>query len=169
MDPEALLWVHATLIDTALRVYSRFVRPLDADEEQAYHDEAGQVATMLGVPPDNLPPTVGELRAWMDAMIDDGRVRVTPPARAIARTVLYPWPWVPRVAWDAAHLVSLTTLRPEIRQQYGIGWSPARERGMERLAGLSRRALPLVPSPLRFAPQARDAARRMDQVAGTIR
>jgi uncharacterized protein (DUF2236 family) len=169
MDPEALLWVHATLIDTALRVYSRFVRPLDADEEQAYHDEAGQVAAMLGVPPDDLPPTVGALRAWMDAMIDDGCVRVTPAARAIARTVLYPWPWVPRVAWDAAHLVSLTTLRPEIRQQYGIGWSPARERGMDRLAGFSRRALPLVPSPLRFAPQARDAARRMDQVAGTIR
>ena len=163
MDPEALLWVHATLIDTALRVYSRFVRPLNADEEQAYHDEAGQVATMLGVPPDDLPPTVGELRAWMDAMIDGGRVRVTPAARAIARTVLYPWPWVPRVAWDAAHLVSLTTLRPEIRLQYGIGWSPARERGMDRLAALSRRALPLVPSPLRFAPQARDAARRVAQ------
>jgi uncharacterized protein (DUF2236 family) len=163
-DPEALLWVHATLIDTALRVYSRFVRPLSPAEEQAYHDEAAQVATMLGVPPADLPPTVADLRTWMDGMIDEGRVRVTPAARAIARTVLYPWPWVPRLAWDAAHLVSLTTLRPEIRRQYGIGWSPGRERGMERLAAWSRRAMPLVPSPLRFAPQARAAARRVDQL-----
>jgi len=165
LDPEALLWVHATLIDTALRVFSQFVRPLSAAEEQAYHDEAAQVATLLGVPAADLPPTVGDLRSWMDGMIDDGRVRVTPAARAIARTVLYPSRWLPRVAWDAAHLVSLTTLRSEIRRQYGIGWSPARERGMERLAAFSRHAMPLVPSPLRFAPQARAAARRVDQLA----
>lgn len=168
LDPEALLWVHATLIDTALRVYSRFVRPLSAAEEQAYHDEAGQVATLLGVPSADVPQTVGQLRGWMDGMIDDGRVRVTPAARAIARTVLYPWPWVPRVAWDAAHLVSVTTLRPEIRHQYGIGWSPARERGVDRLAALSRRAMPLMPPLLRFAPQARAAVRRVGQASATV-
>ncbi len=163
LDPEALLWVHATLIDTALRVYTRFVRALSDAEEQAYHDEAAQVATMLGVPAADLPPTIGELRRWMDAMIDDGRVRVTPAARAIARTVLYPWPRIPRTVWDAAHLVSFTTLRPEIRRQYAIGWSPARERGMARLAALSRRMMPFLPAPMRFAPQARAAARRVDQ------
>jgi uncharacterized protein (DUF2236 family) len=112
-----------------------------------------------------VPATVGELRAWMDGQIADGRVRVTPTARAIARTVLYPSPWIPRLAWDAAHLVSLTTLRPEIRRQYGIGWSVERERGMERLASLSRRALPLLPSVLRHAPQARAAERRVAQLA----
>lgn len=169
LDPEALLWVHATLIDTALRVYGRFVRPLTAVEEQAYHDEAATVATMLGVPDGGVPPTIGELRAWMDAMIDDGRVRVTPAARRIARTVLYPWPWVPRLAWDAAHLVSLTTLRPEIRRQYGIGWSDARERGVDRLAAASRRVMPLVPALIRHAPQARAADRRVAQLAGAIR
>jgi uncharacterized protein (DUF2236 family) len=167
LDPEALLWVHATLIDTALRVYSRFVRPLHGDEEQAYHDEAAEVAVRLGVPADIVPATVGELRAWMDGRIADGRVRVTPTARAIARTVLYPSPWIPRLAWEAAHLVSLTTLRPEIRRQYGIGWSVERERGMERLAKLSRRALPLLPSVLRHAPQARAAERRVAQLAET--
>ena len=167
LDPEALLWVHATLIDTALRVYSRFVRPLSRDEEQAYHEEAAEVAMRLGVPAGIVPPTVGELRGWMDGLIADGRVRVTPTARAIARTVLYPSPWIPRLAWDAAHLVSLTTLRPGIRRQYGIGWSVERERGMERLASLSRRALPLLPSVLRHAPQARAAERRVAQLAGT--
>jgi uncharacterized protein (DUF2236 family) len=93
---------------------------------------------------------------------------VTPAARAIARTVLYPWPWVPRVAWDAAHLVSVTTLRQEIRRQYGIGWSPARERGVDRLAALSRRAMPLIPPLVRFAPQARAAARRVGQASATV-
>ena len=133
-DPEALLWVHATLIDTALRVYGRFVAPLTSTDEQAYHDEATRVAVLLGVPEGTVPGTIGELRAWMAAMVDDGRVRVTPAASEIARTVLYPLGWMPRTAWDAVHLVSLATLPPELRRQYGFGWSPARERGVERLA-----------------------------------
>ncbi len=169
LDPEALLWVHATLVDTALRVFNRFVQPLSAAQEQAYHDEAGQVAVALGVPAERLPPTVAELRTWMDGMIADGEVHVTAHALEIARTVLYPWPWVPRVAWDAAHLISLATLRPAIRRQYGIGWSSSRERGMGRLAALSRAILPAMPPVLRHVPQARAAERRVSQATGTTR
>ena len=160
-DPEALLWVHATLIDTALRIYSRFVRPLSPDEERQYLVEAAEVAERLGVLPADLPPDVPELRGWMAGMISSGRVRVTPAARQVAATVLYPGRLVPRVAWDAAHLVSLATLPDPLRRQYGISWSTGRERGVERLAALTRRALPLVPPPLRFVPQARTAERRV--------
>jgi uncharacterized protein (DUF2236 family) len=159
LDPDALLWVHATLVDTAVRVYARFVAPLSAADAQRYHEESAWVAVALGVP--EVPARLDELRAWMDAMIAAGTVRVTPDAREIARTVLYPTPFPPRLAWDAAHLVSIATLRPELRRQYGIPWSAARERGMERIAAASRATLPWVPSPLRHAPQARAAARRV--------
>ena len=74
LDPEALLWVHATLVDTALRVYGRFVRPLTAAQEQGYHEEAGEVAVRLGVVPDSLPPDIAALRKWMDRMIASGQV-----------------------------------------------------------------------------------------------
>ena len=168
MDPEALLWVHATLIDTALRVYSRFVRPLRAEEEQTYHVESARVALLLGVGEADVPPTIGELRAWMAWMIESGPIRVTPGARRIARTVLYPTGFPPRIAWDAAHLVSMATLPESIRRGYGIAWSPARERGMERIAAASRRLLPLVPPLVRHAPQARAAERRVRQT-GSIR
>jgi len=160
LDPEALLWVHATLVDTALRVYSRFVAPLSPDDAQRYHEESARVAASLGVPEDAIPARLEDLRAWMDSMVARGTVRVTPEARVIARTVLYPTRFPPRPVWDTAHLVSIATLRPELRRQYGIGWSPARERGMERIAAMSRAVLPWIPSPLRHAPQARTAARR---------
>jgi len=161
LDPEALLWVHATLVDTALRVYDRFVAPLSADEAQRYHAESARVAVALGVPAETIPARIDELRAWMDAMVASGTVRVTPEARAIARTVLYPTRFPPRLAWDATHLVSIATLRPDLRRQYGIAWSSARERGIERMAAATRAVLPWVPSPLRHAPQARAAARRV--------
>lgn len=170
MDPEALLWVHATLVDTALRVYSRFVRPLRPAEEQAYHEESGRVARLLGVPDGSLPPTVGSLRDWMDGLVASGEVRVTPAARRIARTVLYPMSLPPRIAWDAAHLVSMDTLREPIRRQYGIQWSASRERGMDRIAAATRAFLPLLPSPMREAPQARAADRRIRRaLAGPTR
>jgi uncharacterized protein (DUF2236 family) len=163
-DPEALLWVHATLVDTALRVYTRFVEALTPDQEQAYHAEAAQVATRLGVAIGAIPVTIGELRGWMDEMVRSGRVRVTPAAREIAETVLHPLPLLPRVAWTAAHLVSLDTLREDIRRQYGITWSRARARGMDRLAAASRAVLPALPALVRFAPQARAAERRVLRV-----
>lgn len=164
-DPGALLWVHATLVDTALRVYDRFVRRLSADQEQAYHEESATVARMLGVPDSLLPATLVELRAWMLDRISDGTIRVTPQARRIASTVLYPSPAVPRAGWEAAHLISLSTLPPRLRRDYGIRWSHSRERGVERIAAMTRRALPLLPPVLRHAPQARAADRRVRQGA----
>jgi uncharacterized protein (DUF2236 family) len=169
LDPAALLWVHATLVDTALRVYGRFVAPLSTTDEQAYHEECGRVAVMLGVPDELLPARIGDLREWMAERMADGTIRVTPQARRIAETVLYPIRTVPRVAWDAAHLISLSTLPAVLRRQYDIGWSPRRERGVERIARLSRGSLRRLPSPLRHAPQARAARRRMDQVTGSTR
>lgn len=163
LDPEALLWVHATLVDTALRVYERFVAPLSAAEQQRYHEESARVAAALGVPHATIPATIDELRSWMAGVIATGAVRVTPAARKIARTVLYPTRIPPRLAWDAAHLVSLATLPEPIRRQYGLRWSPARERGVERLASITRRTLPWIPPVIRFAPQARAAERRTRQ------
>ncbi|MEP7081383.1 MAG: oxygenase MpaB family protein [Chloroflexota bacterium] len=161
MDPEALLWVHATLVDTALRVYSRFVSPLTPSDEQAYYVESSRVAQVLGVRPSDLPPTIADVRAWMTEMIASRRVHVTPAARNIARTVLYPTRFPPRLAWDAAHLVSLSALPPALRRQYGIRWSARRERGVEWLARASRVVVPWLPSPVRHAPQARAADRRV--------
>ena len=169
LDPHALLWVHATLVDTALRIYGRFVHPLGEADEQAYHAESARVALLLGVPEDMLPSTIGELRGWMGDCMVDATIRVTPQARRVARTVLYPVPGVPRTIMTAAHLVSLSTLPEGLRRQYGVGWSPARERGVERLARFSRGVLPLLPSVVRDAPQARAAQRRVRQSPGLTR
>ena len=163
-DPALLLWVHATLVDTALRVYGRYVAPLTPEEEQAYHAEARQVAIRMGVPEDGVPATLVELRTEMARMMADGTVRVDATARSLARHVRYPKPFPPRAVWDMAHLISDSVLPEPIRRGYGISWSPARESGMQRAAGISRRLVPLVPPILRRVPHARRAERR---AAGT--
>jgi uncharacterized protein (DUF2236 family) len=161
LDPDLLLWVHATLVDTALRVYERYVAPLPPSVAEAYHDEARRIAIRLGVPADAMPETLGDLRARMEAMLAAGVVRVSPTARMLAPSILYPSPVLPRFVWDAAHLVSLSVMPPSIRAGYGIPWSPARERGMQRAAAVTRRVLPFLPRALRHVPQARTAERRL--------
>ena len=159
-DPQLLLWVHATLIDTALRVYDRYVSPLTDAEAQRYYAESAQIAFRLGVPDELMPASFGELRNWMAGLITSGEVAVSPTARALAPSVLYPTRFPPRIAWDAAHLVSMSVMPSSLRDQYRLTWSPARERAMRRVSGVVRRVLPLVPAPLRFVPQYRSAVRR---------
>ncbi|HSM38655.1 MAG TPA: oxygenase MpaB family protein, partial [Candidatus Limnocylindrales bacterium] len=159
--PDLLLWVHATLVDTALRIYDRYVARLTADEAQAYYAESRLVAVRLGVPDGDVPATLDQLRDWMAEMTASGAVSVTPTARSLAPSVLYPSRALPRFAWDAAHLISYSVLPPSIRRGYRIGWSPARERAMDRVASVSRRLLPLLPATLREMPHARSAERRL--------
>src|SRR5881392_748435 len=39
LDPELLMWVHATLVHTSLVVYQRYVRGLTIAEQQRYYEE----------------------------------------------------------------------------------------------------------------------------------
>jgi uncharacterized protein (DUF2236 family) len=165
-DPDLLLWVHATLVDTALRVYDRYVAPLKPRLAEAYHREARDVAIRLGVPPAAVPQELTELRWHMARLVAEGVVGVSPTALRLAPSVLYPTPLAPRIVWDAAHLVSLSVLEPSIRDGYGIAWSQRRERGMRHAARASRRLLPLVPRILRQVPQARSAEARVRASAG---
>jgi uncharacterized protein (DUF2236 family) len=160
-DPQLLLWVHATLIDTALRIYERFVAPLSPADAEAYHREGREIAVRLGVPPSDAPTTLVDLRGWMAERIMAGDVQVTPTARQLGQFVLYPTRLPPRWMWDAAHLPSVSVLPPSIRTAYGITWNAERERAVERLAAVSRKALPMLPPALRYVPSARTAERRL--------
>jgi uncharacterized protein (DUF2236 family) len=159
-DPRLLFWVQATLVDTALRIHDAYVSPLTDAEAQAYHAESREIAARLGIPEELMPLTLTELRAEMASMIASGEVRVSPTARSLAPSVMYPTAFPPRFVWDAAHLVSMSVMPAALRRQYGIPWSAARERGLRRAASVSRALLPLVPAPLRFVPQYRSASRR---------
>jgi uncharacterized protein (DUF2236 family) len=160
-DPALLLWVHATLVDTAIRVYDRYVTRLTPGEQQAYHAESRQIAIRLGVPGEVVPETLVELRAEMLRLMAGGTVAVSDTARSLAPSVLHPVRFPPAPAWDLAHLISLSMMPAAIRRGYGIPWSSRREHGLERLGRLSRRLWPLAPRRLRRVPQALTAERRV--------
>jgi uncharacterized protein (DUF2236 family) len=159
LDPGLRLWVHATLIDTSLRVYPRFVRPLSRAEEAAYYQDSREIARLVGIPESVVPPTLDDFRAYVARTLA-GDVAVGPTARALARHIFHP-PGAAGLASVGALLEPITAglLPPEVRRQYGYAWSPARERVLAAFAASVRGALPAVPPLLRIVPAARAAER----------
>jgi uncharacterized protein (DUF2236 family) len=160
LDPVLLLWVHATLVDTAVRIHDRFVEPLSEAEMNAYHREAATVAFRLGVPESLVPETLADLRAWMDSLITSREVQVGATARELAPAILYPARFPPRFLWDAAHLASISVLPATLRRQYGIPWNRRRARAVERVAAVTRQIAPWIPPALRHVPASRTAEAR---------
>jgi uncharacterized protein (DUF2236 family) len=161
-DPELLLWVWATLVETSLLVYTRYVRALTAAERDRYVVEQARFGRAVGIPAGRFPADHAALTAHVDAMVA-GELRVTEPARAVARATLrppLPGPLRP-AAWPAGELLGLLTvglLPAPLRAQYGLRWDPAREALLRASAEAVRRLLPLLPGPAREFPAARRAA-----------
>src|SRR5439155_5287823 len=88
-DPELALWVHATLVASALGTYARFVRPPGPDEREAYWQESKRFARLFGVTDDLLPGSVSDFDAYMEGMLSGPRLEVGPDATGLSRLVVH--------------------------------------------------------------------------------
>lgn len=150
-DPELLLWVHATLVDTALRVHDRFLRRLTQDERERYYAESSTVAEILGVPRSIQPRDIAAFRSYVRERV--GSLQVTDTARQVAREVLHPrLPAPAQPLLEVGRQITVGLLPPPLRQQYGLSWDPARAAALDVVARSSRLLLPLVPRRIRRAP-----------------
>jgi uncharacterized protein (DUF2236 family) len=160
-DPELLTWVHATLVESFLLTYRRFVGPVAAAEADRYCVEASGIEPALGIPPGRLPRTEAALRAYLEAMLGSGVIEVTETARLLAREVIEPpAPMLLRPALRLAALPAIGMLPPPIRAAYRFPWDGRRERVLRIMTVTTRAGLPLVPSALRCWAVARRAERR---------
>lgn len=153
-DPELMLWVHATLVESAVVTYETWIGPLTAAERQRYHEEMLVVAELFGLPRAAIPARFSDVRAYIEAMIVGGRIAVTPEARRIAKATVLGPPLPPplRQAWPIVNLLTVGSLPRAIRRGYRLTWTPAHAALYELATTTTRRALlPLVPGPVRRA------------------
>jgi uncharacterized protein (DUF2236 family) len=162
-DPALLAWVHATLVDSFLLAYERFVCPLSPAQRDAYCAESAGIEDLLRIPAGSLPRTASALDAYVSAKLDSVEIDVTETARTLARGVLYPPMSAP--VWPALAVLRLTTiglLPPSLREAYGFVWNSRRAAMLGASTATIRHLLPIVPSALRHWPAARAAERRAD-------
>ena len=149
-DPALLMWVHATLVDTALRVHARFLGPLPPAHAATYYEQSAKVAELLGVPRVEQPADLDAFRAYVRHMV--ATLVVGDQARRAAEAVLHPSvPWVAEPLFALARQLTVGLLPPPLRAGYGLSWDSGREAAL-LAAGLAvRQVLPRVPAPLRRA------------------
>jgi uncharacterized protein (DUF2236 family) len=154
LDPELLLWVHATLVDSALLVHSQWVGGLSEPDERAYYEEMKICARLFGTPPEVIPPTLGEFRDYMDERLASDEICVTDTAREIARMVLHPPVPLPlRPAMEVVNVITTSLMPPRLRREYGLAWDPVRAALLRGSREWVRRiAMPLLPGRLRRVP-----------------
>ncbi|HET6629461.1 MAG TPA: oxygenase MpaB family protein, partial [Woeseiaceae bacterium] len=162
-EPDLVLWVHATLVESVPMFYEMLIGPLASAERDAYCVEAAPLAVALNARPDAVPSSWAALQAYLDRMYASGQIVVSAQARELAAAVLSP-PLgpigVPGTAMN--RLLTVGTLPPGVRSQYGFRWTRNRERAFDavvRTLRTSRR-----PLPDRLAKW--KAARRLERRAG---
>ncbi len=150
--------MHATLVDSALVAYQRFVAPLTGAERARYYRESKITARLFGIPDESIPRRWVDFEAYMRDMIDGPILAVGPSSRDIARALLSP-PLPPILRQAVGTVGSLTAgLLPEpLRRRYGLAWGPARRLGLGAVELSTRALLPFLPAPLRTMPHARRA------------
>jgi uncharacterized protein (DUF2236 family) len=155
-DPALLLWVHATLLDSHVRVLDPVLGPFRPDELDEYCREAAPFAVVLGAREDHVPVTWQRLQSFMMEEVASGRVAVGAGALGLAPAILRPA--AGRLVWPlqyVSELVTVGSLPEAIRSGYGFPWDATRERRMHRSLTTLRRLRAVTTDWLARWPEAR--------------
>ena len=147
-DPELMLWVHATLVNSSLQVYERFVQQLPPEDEERYYREMALVAELFGTPARVIPRTLADFREYFAAELGGPTLTVTEPARAVAAVVhAADLPAPMRVLVPAHRLATAGLLPGRLRDEYGLHWTPLHELALP----LAARSVRAAAGPVLFA------------------
>jgi uncharacterized protein (DUF2236 family) len=149
-DPALLQWVNATLIDTTLVVYRRFVSPLTDGEQRRYYAEAASSSVAFGIQAEVVPPDLPAFRRYLSDTVRSGELRATGPGRRLVRDVLRPpLPFLWALPSAFVRLVTMALLPDEISRMFGLHAGLASRLSLTASSAASRAVLPLLPAALR--------------------
>jgi len=152
-DASLLVWVWATLVDTAETAFTRWVRPFDGGEADAYYGEMRSFARFLGIPDALLPADRAAFSDYLDEVLGSELLGTTEEARALARQVLW---FEHRVVVSPLvrleRVLALATLDDRVSHRLGLEPSPADLELGRRLDAWLGRYYRWFPRPPRILP-----------------
>lgn len=167
-DPDLLLWVHATFVDTMLVSHDAFVGGLSNADADRFVREWDAVAALMGVPASMLWRDRAALSAYVDDSIRTGVVAPGGGSRLVARTVLDPPVSSARMraAFSVLGFTTVGLLPREVRRRYDVAWTPLHSAAHSTLQTTVRNLRPALPPRLRSSPV---HAFAMDRASGRLR
>ncbi len=162
-QPDLLLWVLFTLVDSGIVVYRKYVGSMSRAEEAAYWDDYKVVGDLFGLPRSDMPDSLDDLDSYRREMLEGDTLLITPWARDRAREIVLepPVPWMARPLLETANFITIALLPDRIRDEYGFAPLPPPAVRKLLVAGgaeyVKRAVVPLMPDRLRLVPAARAA------------
>jgi uncharacterized protein (DUF2236 family) len=162
-QPDLLLWVLFTLVDSGLVVYQLYVDRLSDEEQAGYWEDYKQVGRLFGLRDRDMPDTLDDLREYKREMLTGDVIHVSDWARRRAREIVLepPVPWIARPLLETVNFVTIALLPDRIRREYGFSPLPPPAIRRALVAGgaeyVKRAVIPLMPERLRLVPSARAA------------
>ena len=161
-DPGLLLWVHSTLVYTAVTAYEAFVAPLAAENRYGFLDDLKKIGSLLGLPEGAYAPDWAAFEEYMRSMTQGGPVKVGPLSRSLGTAVLRPRiPPLPGFAFVPLDIVSAGLMPASIRDGYGLPWARPQRTVYDICRAVLPRVVARTPPLIRIVPHARTAERRL--------
>jgi len=160
-DPALLLWILASLADSAAVVYQRYVAALSDSEREALWADYRLVGRQFGLRERDMPQTWNDFQAYMLDMVEGEDLHVSDEARALAVQIVMRPPVARRFrpALELVNQITIGLLPARLRRQYGFAWDPVRAVAVRGGAEYAKRfVVPFLPERLRVVPSARRAA-----------
>lgn len=154
-DPELLLWILATLADSAWVVYDRYVGRLSRAQRDSYWQDMRVVGRLFGLTDADMPETSVELEHYVSEVIKGDVLYVSDTARELGIDIVLnpPVPILARPLLELANFITVGLLPSKIRRQYQLGWDPMRAVALRVGAEYARRLLvPVLPGRVRYRP-----------------
>ncbi|WP_271219210.1 oxygenase MpaB family protein [Streptosporangium carneum] len=163
-DPDALRWVHVGEVDSYLSVARRAGVGLTDAEADRFVAEWRRAAEVVGLRPDDVPGSVGEMRDYMQAC-RPGLYFAPEAPHPLRQSLNAPLPvyLLPlKPVFPMLALLAFATLPRWARRLYGLPATPVGDLWATATLKALHAGIGLVPAPVRYGPDARRARRAVE-------
>ena len=160
-DPELLLWVFATILNSEVVGFTEINRPLTPDEEARLWKEAKVLAAVIGIPQEYLPATWADFNAYIERMVKGDTLRVDESLRAGCEALTWRFVPVPVPPWLLR--TAVVGMIPEgWRERAGFPWGPSERYSHAVVKSALRTSSRWLPGAVRFPPHYHRALQRLN-------
>ena len=159
-EVNALCWVFATLVESAVLAYEFVLPPLTPAQREQYYAESKRTAALFGIPSDALPADWCAFTRYAADMMESPLLGVDDNARRLGRSVMSGvGTWIRPPRWYRA--LTAYWMPPRLRQGFELPFGAEEEKAVQRSARRLAVLYPRIPRLLRFVGPYHEAEARL--------
>lgn len=159
-DVDALRWVFATLVESAMLAHESVLPPLSAVEKENYYRESKKLAMLFGLAPGVLPTDWAAFETYNRQMWASDTLAVNSLAREMAHRILRGrGSWVPVPHWYRA--LTAAWMPDRLRSAFALPYGDQEQRAAENALRWLPRVYRKLPASLRYVGPYHEACARL--------